>query len=149
MCGQRVVKLDLFQSEADVVNGRYDLIGPPRKGSNLRPVKFAIRDNETELEVRLRELRQETQKFNQDWWTKHNKDFKDGREDFIKHILETKYPDEPDKTTLSADEMSIFYREFMNKQWASHLQYNKDWQRRNWSIIALMARVNIQKFFKF
>ena len=62
------------------------------------------------MEVRLRNLRQETQKFNQDWWTEHNREFKQGRESFIKNILETKYPNEPDKSTLSADEMSQFYR---------------------------------------
>ena len=42
--------------------------------------------------------------------TKHNREFKQGRESFIKNILETKYPNEPDKSTLSADEMSQFYR---------------------------------------
>lgn len=41
---------------------------------------------------------------------KHNMEFKEGREAFIKKILETKYPGQPDKTTLSADEMSEFYR---------------------------------------
>ena len=62
------------------------------------------------MEGRLRNLRQETQKLNQDWWTEHNREFKQGRENFIKNILETKYPNEPDKSTLSADEMSEFYR---------------------------------------
>ena len=80
---------------------------------------------------------------------KHNKEFKKGREDFIKKILETKYPEQLDKTTLSADEMSIFYREFMNKQWSNHLEYNKEWQKRNWSIIGLMARLKLNNFFRF
>ena len=73
---------------------------------------------------------------------------KEGREEFIKDILRTKYPNELDKTTLSADEMSIFYRDFMNKHWRSHLDYNKDWQKRNWEIIWLMFRVKLQKLFK-
>lgn len=133
----------LFQSD-DVVNGKYDLIGPPRPVSNLRPVKFAKNPSESDLAVRLRELRQETQKFNQDWWVKHNTEFKRERADFIKNILETKYPSQTDKTTLSADEMSIFYREFMNKQRKNHLEYNKEWQKRNWTIIGLMARVKVQ-----
>merc|ERR1712129_181355 len=63
----------------DVVNGPYDLIGPPRPGSNLRPVKFAKNQSgESELAVRLRELRQETQKFNQEWWIEHNRNSKKG-----------------------------------------------------------------------
>ena len=82
--------------------------------------------------------------FCQDWWVKHNTEFKRERADFIKNILETKYPSQTDKTTLSADEMSIFYREFMNKQRKNHLEYNKEWQKRNWTIIGLMARVKVQ-----
>ena len=85
------------------MNGPYDLIGPPRPGSNLRPVKFAKNQNgESELAVRLRELRQETQKFNQEWWIEHNREFKEGRAEFIKNILATKYSGQTDKTTLSA-----------------------------------------------
>jgi len=134
-----------FDLSDDLTNGPHDLIGPPRPASNLRPVKFAVRETETPLELRLRNLRQETQKFNQDWWTEHNREFKQGRESFIKNILETKYPNEPDKSTLSADEMSQFYREFMNQQWKSHVEYNKEWQKRNWSIIFLSARVKLEK----
>jgi len=104
-----------------------------------------VREGESALEARLRSLRQETQKFNQDWWTEHNREFKQGRENFIKNILETKYPDEPDKSTLSADEMSQFYREFMNRQWKGHVEYNKEWQKRNWTIIFLSARVKLQR----
>ena len=129
-----------------------------------------MREGESALEARLRRLRQETQKFNQDWWTEHNREFKQGRENFIKNILETKYPDEPDKSTLSADEMSQFYRyspfktssfnipliilssillqyfrEFMNRQWKGHVEYNKEWQKRNWTIIFLSARVKLQR----
>ena len=132
-----------------MVGGKYDLIGPPRSTSNLRPVKFAVAQDETELQIRLRKLRQETQKFNESWWTKHNAEFKEGREQFIREILKTKYPDEPDKTTLSADEMSVFYRNFMNQNWKNHLDYNKEWQKRNWTIIFLMFRVRLQKLGTF
>ena len=130
------------------MSGKYDLIGPPRTSSNLRPVKFAVPLEETDLQKQLRVLRQETQKFNQDWWTQHNTDFKLGREEFIRDILATKYPNEPDKTTLSANEMSIFYKEFMNKHWRNHLDYNKEWQKKNWTIIYLMFRVKLQKFLQ-
>ena len=85
------------------------------------------------------------QKFNQDWWTRHNTEFKLGRETFIQNILKTKYADQPDKNTLSADEMSEFYRDFMNNNWRNHLDYNKEWQKRNWKIIWLMLRVNLEK----
>jgi hypothetical protein len=101
----------------DLTRGNYDLIGPPRPGSNLRPVKFVVKEDESALEVRVRELRQETQGFNQAWWEGHNRQFKEGRELYIKGVLEATYPDQPDRTTLSADEMSIFYR-FLKSRFA-------------------------------
>ena len=36
-------------------------------------------------------------------------------------------------------------REFMNHQWKSHVEYNKEWQKKNWSIIFLSARVKLEK----
>ena len=49
-----------------------------------------------------------------EFWEQHNKAFKEGRERFVRNILATKYPGQPDKKTLSADDMSIFYRNFLN-----------------------------------
>ena len=40
--------------------------------------------------------------------------------------------------------ISVFYAEFMNKQWSNHLQYNLEWQKRNFKIIFLTAIVFIQ-----
>ena len=57
-------------------------------------------------QVKLRLLRQQTQDFNQQFWLKHNTEFKKGREDFIKHLLQTKYADQKNKKTLTSDEMS-------------------------------------------
>ena len=54
-------------------------------------MKFAVPQDETELQNRLRKLRQETQKLNESWWTKHNAEFKEGREQFIREILKTKF----------------------------------------------------------
>lgn len=53
----------------------HDWIGPPDKYSNLRPVHFHIPENESPLEQRLRELRQETQEWNQQFWAKQNLSF--------------------------------------------------------------------------
>merc|ERR1719348_325835 len=144
----RLLSQQPSQSEDVVYGSKHDLIGPPRQVSNLRPVKFAVYPDDSDLAVRLRELRQDTQKFNQEWWTKHNTEFKEGRAAFIQQILKTKYPDQPDKTTVSAEEMSEFYRQFMNSRLRAHVEYNKEWQRRNWIIILLAARVKLEKIFR-
>lgn len=44
-----------------------EMIGPSHSVSNLRPVKFGRKHNETKYEVKLRLLRQETQNLNQEW----------------------------------------------------------------------------------
>ena len=36
----------------------------------------------------------------------------------------------------------------MNAQWAAHLSYNKEWQKRNFKIIFLTGIVRIQAIFK-
>ncbi|CAJ1074563.1 cytochrome c oxidase assembly factor 8 [Xyrichtys novacula] len=53
-------------------NSTHDWIGPPNPLSNLRPIVYHIPENETELEKRLRHLRQETEDWNHNFWTKQN-----------------------------------------------------------------------------
>lgn len=54
---------------------RRDWIGPPDKRSNLRPVIFHVPPRESPLERRLRELREETQAWNQHFWARQNTAF--------------------------------------------------------------------------
>lgn len=53
-----------------------DWIGPPDKHSNLRPVIFYVPPEESALERRLREARQEAQTSNQRFWARHNRAFR-------------------------------------------------------------------------
>lgn len=52
-----------------------DWIGPPDKHSNLRPVIFYVHPEESPLERRLREARQEAQAHDQHFWARHNRTF--------------------------------------------------------------------------
>ncbi|XP_023343678.1 apoptogenic protein 1, mitochondrial [Eurytemora carolleeae] len=126
-----------------------EMIGPAHPISNLRALQLGRKHNETKYEVKLRLVRQETQMFNQEFWVEHNTAFKQGREKFINNLLAVKYPTEKDKKTLTSEEMSEFYREFMNQQWRNHLQYNLDWQKRNFKIIFLTGIVRIQALLSF
>jgi len=71
-----------------------------------------------------------------------------GREAFVKKVLKERYPTEGDKTTLSADEMSEFYRDFLNSKWSQHLNFNIEWQKRNARVLLLSAVVCAEKLFK-
>lgn len=52
-----------------------DLIGPPDPISKLRPIVRRIVANETALQLKLRELQDETQDWNQKFWSEHNTKF--------------------------------------------------------------------------
>lgn len=57
-------------------HSRNDWIGPPDKHSNLRPVIFYVPPEESPLERRLRQARQEAQACDQRFWARHNRTFR-------------------------------------------------------------------------
>ncbi|XP_030806240.1 apoptogenic protein 1, mitochondrial isoform X1 [Camarhynchus parvulus] len=111
-------------------HSRRDWIGPPDKHSNLRPVVFYVPPEESALERRLREARQEAQASNQRFWARHNRAFRQEKEEFIYSRLKAKGLEMRDesgqKATLNAEEMADFYKDFLSKNLKKHLQYNRD-----------------------
>ncbi|CAH2074719.1 unnamed protein product, partial [Iphiclides podalirius] len=96
------------------------MIGPPDPVSNLRRIVFKQPVNESGLEERYRKLRIEVQEWNQKFWTQHNSRFFQEREEYLKKNL-------PDgKQNLTADEMSVFYKSFLDKNWKTHITYNME-----------------------
>uniref|UniRef100_A0A3Q3XAW3 Uncharacterized protein n=1 Tax=Mola mola TaxID=94237 RepID=A0A3Q3XAW3_MOLML len=123
----------------------HDWVGPPNPLSNLRPIVYRVPEEETELEKRLRHLRQETEDWNHDFWTKQNISFSKEKESFIVSQLKTKgltlRDDEGRRRSLNSEEMAVFYKNFLDKNRIRHASYNNEWYRRNFSITLLMARV--------
>ena len=124
------------------------MIGPPDPISNLRPIKITPSKNETPTQQKLRELRIEAQEFNQKFWLEHNREFTQGRAEYVKKVLQEKYPHEKGKTTINANEMSVFYKKFLDDHWNSHLDYNRQWQRRNFHILFLALKVKLETMFR-
>ncbi|PSN37769.1 hypothetical protein C0J52_13189 [Blattella germanica] len=118
----------------------HDLIGPPDPVSNLRPIIFHIPKNELPIETKFRNEREKIQKWNEEFWTKHNLRFIKERKQYIKDIAG------PNERTLTADEMSVFYKTFLDKNWNVHLKYNMEWYRRNVGLAVLALRVKLIKF---
>lgn len=46
---------------------------------------------------------------------------------------------------LTADEMSEFYKQFLDKNWKLHLDYNVQWYKINFTLLYLSLRVCIEK----
>ncbi|XP_041669337.1 cytochrome c oxidase assembly factor 8 [Cheilinus undulatus] len=130
----------------------HDWIGPPNPLSNLRPIVYRIPENETELEKRLRNLRQETEDWNHDFWTKQNMNFSKEKEAFIISQLSAKgltlRDEQGRRRTLTSEEMAEFYKNFLDKNRTRHANYNKQWYRRNFTITLLMARVAVTNMWR-
>ncbi|XP_057602147.1 cytochrome c oxidase assembly factor 8-like [Hippopotamus amphibius kiboko] len=129
----------------------HDWIEPPDKYSNLRPVHFYIPENESPLEQKLRELRQETQKWNQQFWANQNLTFHKEKEEFIHSTLKAKglglRAESGQKATLNAEEMADFYKEFFSKNFQKHMYYNRDWYKCNFAITFFMGKVALERIW--
>ncbi|EDV95262.1 COA8 family protein CG14806, mitochondrial [Drosophila grimshawi] len=116
-----------------------DYIGPPDPKSNLRPYIWHYDENETEMAKKLRLLRIEVEKWNMEFWTKHNKRFYEEKDDFVRlHKLNG-------NDEISADQMSVFYKTFLDKNRRIHLMYNISWYLKNFDMLTLAFAVQVQK----
>ncbi|KAM4662250.1 cytochrome c oxidase assembly factor 8 [Discoglossus pictus] len=133
-------------------DSQHDWIGPPDRLSNLRPIKYFISKFESQLEKKLRELRQETEDWNHRFWAYQNVTFIKEKEEFIHSRLKALGLEERDadgrKRTLNAEEMADFYRDFLSKNYEKHAQYNRAWYKRNFAITFLMGQVSLQRAWK-
>lgn len=120
-------------------NQQHDVIGPPDPVSNLRPIVFARSPKETHLDKKYRELKQEAQEWNQAFWLRHNTSFIEERKQF-QELLKAQ-----GKTALTADDMSVFYKQFLDKNWQAHFNYNVAWYKRNIKILLFGILTNISK----
>ncbi|XP_030564427.1 APOPT family protein CG14806, mitochondrial [Drosophila novamexicana] len=125
----------------DAQSVKTDYIGPPDPKSNLRPYVRHYDENETELANKLRLLRIEVEKWNMDFWTKHNQRFYEEKADFIRlHKLSG-------NDELSADQMSVFYKTFLDKNRRIHMMYNISWYIKNFDMLTLAFAVEVQQLF--
>lgn len=56
----------------------------------------------------------------------------------------TKAHKKPDEDTVSADQMSEFYKTFLDTNWRSHFNYNREWYLRNARILLLSYRTKLE-----
>ncbi|XP_065200052.1 COA8 family protein CG14806, mitochondrial [Planococcus citri] len=124
-------------------DARCDAIGNPDPVSNLRPIRFYVPEKETELEKLFRIERHKVQEWNNEFWTKHNYTFRKEKEEFHK-----KYVTEGSKSNQS-DKISVFYKDFLDRNWKTHRRYNMEWYRKNIYLSSLALRVNVSRFLRY
>ncbi|XP_048585745.1 COA8 family protein CBG23705, mitochondrial isoform X2 [Nematostella vectensis] len=94
----------------------YDMVGPPDLNSNIRKMAFARRANETPREQGFRMMKEFVHSWHHDFWTRHNKNFNESKKKF----LEGK---EKKSSKQAADELSVFYKDFLDKNYQLHKEY--------------------------
>ncbi|XP_075883756.1 cytochrome c oxidase assembly factor 8 isoform X2 [Nelusetta ayraudi] len=118
----------------------------------MRPIVYRVPENETQLEKRLRHLRQETEDWNHKFWSKQNLTFSKEKETFISSQLKAKgltmRDEQGRRRSLDSEEMAVFYKNFLDTNRIRHANYNKEWYRRNFTITMLMARVTLHNMWR-
>lgn len=71
--------------------------------------------------TKLRELRDEVELWNHNFWTKHNKRFYEERQEYVEKFRKTA------DQAMTADEMSVFYKDFLDRNWRLHFYFNLSW----------------------
>ncbi|KAI8381479.1 uncharacterized protein BYT42DRAFT_566688 [Radiomyces spectabilis] len=105
-----------------------DMIGTPDPISNLRPVKYYVSPHETEEEKEWRLLQQRVDEFNQTFWRNNNLMFVRAKAEYEDQLIARGEP-------VTAEAMSIFYKDFLNKAYDRQMAYNREWWRLNVSML--------------
>ncbi|PAV85881.1 hypothetical protein WR25_09132 [Diploscapter pachys] len=101
-------------------------------------------ENETDLERKYREDREELNRWNSDFWAAHNQLFTTSKAEFV-----SKRKQELGRLEqVSANDLSIFYKKFLDDRQVQLSAYNREWYRRNLSLIWPALKVNFIRFLR-
>ncbi|KAG1449984.1 hypothetical protein G6F46_010712 [Rhizopus delemar] len=103
-----------------------DMIGTPDPISNLRPVKYYVLPNETKEEKEWRESCERVDEFNHKFWYENNSMFIKAKADYEEEL-------KMNGKEVTAEAMSMFYKDFLNKAYDRQMEYNRNWWKMNLS----------------
>lgn len=126
------------------VDRKYDWVGPADSVSKIRTVKFCRPFQESKLERNFRLQRENVQKWNHDFWKKHNEAFEKEKLEFIERIMDEKRL--PRKSDVDSEMMSVFYSKFLNDRRKDNWEYNLSWYKKNFSLLYPAIRVSLYRF---
>ncbi|XP_014274581.1 COA8 family protein Y39B6A.34, mitochondrial [Halyomorpha halys] len=119
-----------------------DIVGQPDPISNLRPITFHIPLDETYIERKFRLKREHVHNWNEEFWKHHNMRFTLERKEYVEAMKEKK----ADYGPLTPEEISVFYKAFLDKYWMTHMWYNIEWYKQNLNLLALALKVELDRF---
>lgn len=100
------------------------IVSKPQILSKLRSVSVVTRCDETPEESFYRSQYESLQDWNNRYWSEHNQLFDLEKQEYIrKNFSQTTTSDE----ALSHDQLASFYRDFLERNRAKHVDYNRIW----------------------
>ncbi|MFH4973927.1 hypothetical protein AB6A40_000636 [Gnathostoma spinigerum] len=123
---------------------RFDWVGPPDPISRIRPIRLRRLPNESATEREYRNAAEALNKWNSKFWVEHNTLFEKEKQKFLDEKRQKKGRIE----RLSPDDLSDFYRRFLNERHEALIAYNKEWYRRNLSLLWPAFKVNMIRFVR-
>lgn len=110
-------------------------------------MKFHVPEDESDLERQYREQRQALLDWHHLFWTEHNKSFFTKKEEFVQKKLAEKQAEGKSETSQSVtpEELSVFYKKFLDENYKTHIQYNKEWYKKNIKLLWPALKANIYR----
>ncbi|KAF7727352.1 hypothetical protein EC973_007661 [Apophysomyces ossiformis] len=100
------------------------MIGTPDPVSNLRPVKYYVPPNETAEEREWRLTQTKVDEFNQSFWSANNALFTQAKAEYEREL-------QLRGEEVTAEAMSVFYKDFLDKAYGRQMEYNRQWWKMN------------------
>ncbi|KAF9954334.1 hypothetical protein BGZ72_004680 [Mortierella alpina] len=117
------------------------LVGNPHPVSNLRPVKYPVPAHESPEDRIFRERRERVDAFNQNFWVNNNNMFNKAKAEYEDKIR-AQNGDQP----VTTEELSVFYKDFLDKAYERQMNYNRQWWVENMSLLLPAAKAAVRKW---
>ncbi|KAF9900849.1 hypothetical protein EC991_006795 [Linnemannia zychae] len=117
------------------------LVGNPHPVSNLRPVLYPIPANESKEDRLFRKQRERVDAFNQNFWVNNNAMFNKAKAEY-----EEKIRAQNGNQPVTTDELSVFYKDFLDKAYERQLNYNRQWWIENISLLVPAAKAAVRRW---
>ncbi|KAF8931188.1 hypothetical protein BGZ52_013143 [Haplosporangium bisporale] len=117
------------------------LVGNPHPVSNLRPVRYPVPSDESAEDRALREQRERVDAFNQNFWVSNNNMFNKAKAEY-----EDKIRAQNGGEAVTTEELSIFYKDFLDKAYERQMNYNRQWWIENVGLLWPSAKSVVRKW---
>ena len=119
--------------------------GPPDPESNIPTVEFLGKHNETNKEKMFRQHKQDLMLWHHTFWLQQNEKFKKEKK---KHLQKQEHEISITDGKEQADDLSFFFKKFLDKEFSLHFKYQREWYKRNFLLFWYGFQVDLEHLVK-